>query len=101
MSGSNQHRIALVAARKQRGWSQADLGNAVGTDKGYISRLEAGKSNPSLPLARRICAALGCGYEVWDTPAPTCPSCGSVTGTQAKVCFGCGAKLLEETTRGV
>jgi hypothetical protein len=55
MSGSNQHRIALVAARKQRGWSQADLGNAVGTAYLCSTRLRLrsmGYPSPNMPVLR-------------------------------------------------
>ena len=34
--------------RKERGWSQGDLGTKIGTDAGRISRYEAGKITPSV-----------------------------------------------------
>lgn len=94
-------RTALTEARKQKGWSMADLAEAVGTDKGYVSHLEKGDRTPSLPMARKICAVLGCGYEIWETPPTTCPSCGSATDPEAKVCFECGTKLTEGASKGV
>lgn len=40
--------------RKDRQWSQADLGTKVGVHMGHISRLEAGKYQPSIDLLRKL-----------------------------------------------
>lgn len=86
-------RTGLTAARGQKGWSMRALADAVGTDKGYISRLESGKATPSFEMAHRICTTLRCGFEVWELPSTSCPSCGSITLPDALVCIECGQKL--------
>ena len=44
--------------RKERGWSQGDLGAKIGTDAGRISRYEAGKITPSLEALVRLADVL-------------------------------------------
>jgi transcriptional regulator with XRE-family HTH domain len=44
--------------RKERGWSQGDLGSRIGTDAGRISRYEAGKITPSLEALVRLADVL-------------------------------------------
>ena len=90
---TSARRTGLTAARQQEGWSMSALADAVGTDKGYISRLEAGKATPSFDMARRICTTLRCGFEVWESLSSSCPSCGSITLADALICIECGQKL--------
>lgn len=40
--------------RKEHGWSQAELGQKIGTDAGRISRYEGGRITPSLDAAIRL-----------------------------------------------
>ena len=40
--------------RKERGWSQADLGEAVGSDSQRISRYENGRLTPSIGALVRL-----------------------------------------------
>jgi len=47
------------ARREQLGWFQADLAKASRTHHTYISRLEAGKVNPSLDVIVDVAFALG------------------------------------------
>jgi len=44
--------------RKERGWSQGELGTRIGTDAGRISRYEAGKITPSLEALVRLADVL-------------------------------------------
>jgi len=44
----------LRVLRAQKGWSQADLADALGVSRQSINALETGKFDPSLPLAFRI-----------------------------------------------
>jgi transcriptional regulator with XRE-family HTH domain len=44
--------------RKERGWSQAELGEKVGTDSQHISRYENGRITPSVDALVRLAAAL-------------------------------------------
>jgi putative transcriptional regulator len=46
----------LKVLRAERGWSQADLGNAVGVSRQTIIAIERGKFDPSLPLAFKLAA---------------------------------------------
>lgn len=44
--------------RKERGWSQAELGVKIGTDAGRISRYEGGRITPSLDAVVRLADVL-------------------------------------------
>jgi transcriptional regulator with XRE-family HTH domain len=44
--------------RKERGWSQAELGEKVGTDSQHISRYENGRITPSVDALVRLAGAL-------------------------------------------
>jgi transcriptional regulator with XRE-family HTH domain len=44
--------------RKERGWSQAQLGKLIGTDSQYVSRYENGRISPSVDALVRLAAAL-------------------------------------------
>lgn len=46
-------------ARLRLGLSQSEFGEAIGWDKSQVSRLENGKSSPTLASLRRIAIALG------------------------------------------
>lgn len=43
--------------RAERGWSQSDLAERVGVSRQTVNAIEAGRYNPSLPLAFQISAA--------------------------------------------
>jgi transcriptional regulator with XRE-family HTH domain len=49
---------AVLNARIERGWSQAELARRSGTKQANISRIEAGLANPTLDLVYRLCWAL-------------------------------------------
>jgi putative transcriptional regulator len=44
----------LRLLRAQRGWSQADLAEALEVSRQAVNAIETGKHDPSLPLAFRI-----------------------------------------------
>ncbi len=50
-------------ARKERGWSQAELAQMVGVSRNTISSLETGAFNPTAKLALILCIALGKKFE--------------------------------------
>jgi transcriptional regulator with XRE-family HTH domain len=50
---------AVLMARIEKGWSQADLAQAVGTKQANISQIEGGLANPTLDFIRRLCDVLG------------------------------------------
>ena len=49
---------AVLRGRIKRGWSQADLAEAVGTKQANISRIESGLANPTLDMIQRLCVML-------------------------------------------
>ena len=42
--------------RTERGWSQSDLGDQLGVSRQSVNAIEAGRYDPSLPLAFKIAA---------------------------------------------
>jgi len=49
--------------RTERGWSQSDLGDRLSVSRQSINAIEAGRYDPSLPLAFRIAAVFGLRIE--------------------------------------
>jgi len=56
--------------RTERGWSQSDLGDRLGVSRQSINAIEAGRYDPSLPLAFRIASVFGSTIEQIFTPDP-------------------------------
>lgn len=48
----------IRGARKERGWSQARLGEEVGTDQAAVSRVESGETTPRADTLARYARAL-------------------------------------------
>lgn len=48
----------VLRLRLEKGWSQADLAERVGTKQANVSRLENGLSNPSVEFLQKIAKAL-------------------------------------------
>lgn len=65
---------AIRHRREALGMSQGALAAAIGlTNQGHMSRIEAGKAQPSPPKLRQIADALGVEVEdISDTVAPEC-----------------------------
>lgn len=63
---------AVLRARAQRGWTQEELAQKVGTKQANISRIEAGLGNPTLKLVQKIIQILD--LEVTFAPAPSSTS---------------------------
>jgi len=53
----------LRTLRAERNWSQADLAERLGVSRQSINALEAGKYDPSLPLALKIAQLFGSSIE--------------------------------------
>jgi putative transcriptional regulator len=53
----------LKVLRAERDWSQTDLAEALGVSRQTIHALEAGKYDPSLPLAFKISRLFGQAIE--------------------------------------
>jgi transcriptional regulator with XRE-family HTH domain len=63
---------AVLRARVQRGWTQAELALKIGTKQANISRIEAGLGNPTLKLIQKIVQVLD--LEINFAPAPSSTS---------------------------
>lgn len=57
----------LLDARKQAGLTQKQLAQRIGSDKGYISKLERGLITPNISTLYKIASAMG--YRVELRPA--------------------------------
>jgi transcriptional regulator with XRE-family HTH domain len=51
--------LAVRIFRERQAWSQAQLAQAAGIDRGYVSRIESGSVDPGLEMQRRLSNALG------------------------------------------
>jgi putative transcriptional regulator len=49
--------------RKKRGWTQSEFGEKLGISRQSVHSIEAGKYDPSLPLAFRIADVLGISLD--------------------------------------
>ena len=49
--------------RKQKGWSQKDLGAMIGSHLSHVNRIETGKQNPSLEVLIKLADALGVSID--------------------------------------
>lgn len=54
---------AIAERRQAKGWDQAALAKEVDVDPSTVSRIEAGRSEPSLGTLRRLASALGARVE--------------------------------------
>jgi transcriptional regulator with XRE-family HTH domain len=58
----------VTRLRIERGLTQAELAECVGTKQPSIARLESGRRDPSLDLLRRVATALGARLEIHLVP---------------------------------
>lgn len=58
----------LRDARKKAGLTQAELAGRIGADKAYISKVEHGRTVPSVSTFYRIISAMGMQVEITRTP---------------------------------
>lgn len=54
----------VLRLRQARGWTQAQLAEALDTTQSVVARLESGSHRPSLSTLDRICQVLGARLEV-------------------------------------
>ena len=59
----------VLRLRQMRGWTQAQLAEALNTKQSAVARLESGSYRPSLATLSRICEVLGAHLEVHLTPS--------------------------------
>lgn len=69
------NRNALRDFRRLHGWSLADLAERVGTNKGYLSRIETGESTPEPKFVIRLAESLGVDIVSLTHPHANCPNC--------------------------
>lgn len=60
---------ALVSLRKAHNMTQKELAVRTGITQGDISKLETGKSNPSLRTLQRLAGGMGCHIKLEFLPA--------------------------------
>ncbi|PNI09086.1 transcriptional regulator [Arthrobacter sp. AFG7.2] len=58
----------LPELRKEHGWSQQKLADALGVSRQTVISIEKGRFDPSLPLAFRLASLFGCTIEDIFTP---------------------------------
>lgn len=58
----------VLRLRQARGWTQAQLAEALNTKQSVVARLESGAHRPSLSTLEKICQALGARLEVRLVP---------------------------------
>ena len=59
----------LRIARKEAGLTQSELAARIGADKAYVSKVEHGRTVPTVSTFYRIVAALGMQVEIKKIPA--------------------------------
>jgi transcriptional regulator with XRE-family HTH domain len=60
---------AVICARIEKGWSQAELAKRVGTKQANISRIESAISNPTIKLVQKLVKALDLNIVYISKPA--------------------------------
>lgn len=58
----------LPELRREHGWSQQKLADALGVSMQTVISIEKGRFDPSLPLAFRLASLFGCTIEDIFTP---------------------------------
>jgi putative transcriptional regulator len=58
----------LPELRREHGWSQQKLADALGVSRQTVISIEKGRFDPSLPLAFRLASLFGCTIEDIFTP---------------------------------
>lgn len=59
-----EFRVALIEARLDKGMTQAEVAEAIGTKQSAVARLESGESNPTLDMISRLATALSVSFEI-------------------------------------
>lgn len=72
---------AILQARKQRGWSQTELGQAVGITQAHIWKIEAGKISPRLDTLLELFRVLE--FELVPVPRAMLPVVQAVLRSQS------------------
>jgi len=64
----------LRVLRAARGWSQAELADALGVSRQTVNAIETSRYDPSLPLAFRIAEVFGQRIDEIFDPRPPAPN---------------------------
>ena len=56
--------VMIIKKRAEKGWTQQDLAQRVGTKQSAISRLESGNYNPSVTFLKKVATTLGAKLEI-------------------------------------
>lgn len=59
-----QPQFAILRARIEKGLTQEELAQKVGTKQSVISRLESGRANPSVGFLKKLAQALNTHLEI-------------------------------------
>jgi transcriptional regulator with XRE-family HTH domain len=79
-------KTALIEARKSAGFTQGQLADSLGLERGRIAQIEQGVANPSIALVRRWLNA--CGLDLHTRSIHKCPRCsGSMPSSDAMIDF--------------
>jgi len=72
MTQENSFSQRLLALRKDRGWSQPELGKKIDTSGAIIGRYERGEITPSIEVAKKLANVFGVtlDYLVDDSKMP-------------------------------
>lgn len=66
MERSREH---LIQARRQKGYTQEDVAKLVRISRVAYNRIERGKMNPSIPVAKKIGEVVGMEWpDLYDWP---------------------------------
>ena len=63
----------LRNARKEAGLTQSELAQRIGADKAYISRIEHGRTVPTVSSFYRLVSAMGMQVQIIKVPAEIIP----------------------------
>jgi transcriptional regulator with XRE-family HTH domain len=75
--------MAIRRARQRAGVAQAALAARLGVSTAYVSKLEAGRSNPTIGMLARVAAALDAVLAIDLQPAETAASPADDAGRSA------------------
>lgn len=59
---------AVIKARKERGLTQKEIAEKIGTKQSVVSRLEKGRANPTVSFLKKLASALQTSLEIRFIP---------------------------------
>lgn len=55
----------MVELREEKFGTQEELAKSVGISRNYVSELESGTKDPSVPMAKKLASVLGCDWTLF------------------------------------